>query len=410
MISVADKVDAIQAKGNGWERRGRTVVGLDGSNLRTGGSLTHLREILAHAPGLRGKMGRLIVWTNAETARELGDHDQPVEIRIVPALSRGLLVRKVWQDFTLSRQARVECDILFNPGCGFNGSFRPYITMSRNLLPYQPREYGRYGAHPLFFKYRTLRFLQNRCFRHAAGVIFLTQYARTEVQRFCGDIPGRKALIPHGVNPMFYRDPAAVTAPTGETAETRILYVSTVDAYKHQWNVVEAVGSLRRRGWPVRLDLYGRAEIHSLRRLRRAIEKEDAAGIFIRYHGAAGYSELKDIYRSSDVFVFASTCENMPNILVEAMASRLPIASARAGPMPEILQDGGIYFDAESSASIAASIELYLGSAELRRSMATRAHELSRVYSWKRCAEQTFEFITGGRGLPDQFSMNRRSG
>ena len=35
----------------------------------------------------------------------------------------------------------------------------------------------------------------------------------------------------------------------------------------------------------------------------------------------------------------------MPNTLVEAMASGLPIACSDRGPMPEVLGDGGVLFD-----------------------------------------------------------------
>jgi glycosyltransferase involved in cell wall biosynthesis len=91
--------------------------------------------------------------------------------------------------------------------------------------------------------------------------------------------------------------------------------------------------------------------------------------------------------------VFASSCENMPNTLVEGMASGLPIACSNRGPMPEILQDGGVYFNPESANSIAAAIEELLVNDDRRTSIARRARELAAQYSWQRCAEETWEFL-----------------
>jgi glycosyltransferase involved in cell wall biosynthesis len=96
---------------------------------------------------------------------------------------------------------------------------------------------------------------------------------------------------------------------------------------------------------------------------------------------------------TAHVFVFASSCENMPNTLMEAMAVGLPIACSNRGPMPEVLEDGGIYFDPENPHSIAEAIERIVTNADLRIQIAVRANQLSRQYSWARCTKETFAFL-----------------
>ena len=44
-------------------------------------------------------------------------------------------------------------------------------------------------------------------------------------------------------------------------------------------------------------------------------------------------------FTSCFTFIFASTCENMPNILIEGMSSGLPILCSNYLPMPEFLKD-----------------------------------------------------------------------
>src|SRR5204863_6991078 len=124
-----------------------------------------------------------------------------------------------------------------------------------------------------------------------------------------------------------------------------LLYVSTVDVYKHQWHVADAVASLRREGLPVALQLLGAPLPLGLRRLCRVLARIDPHKTFIHYDGMIAHEALESCYHAADAFIFASSCENMPNILLEAMASGLPIACSKRGPMPEILGNAGVYFD-----------------------------------------------------------------
>ena len=64
------------------------------------------------------------------------------------------------------------------------------------------------------------------------------------------------------------------------------------------------------------------------------------------------YHELHSEYKDADLGVFASSCENLPIILIEKMASGLPIACSNKGPMPEVLGSAGVYFDPENSYEI----------------------------------------------------------
>src|SRR6185295_7433551 len=125
-----------------------------------------------------------------------------------PMLDRSLPARLYWQRVKLPQLAREHCDCLFVPGGSFNGAFRPFITMSRNMLPFESAEWRRYGFSWMAAKMFLLRFSQSRSLRNADGVIFLTEYARSVVARTAGlDAAGRNGaqlVVPHGVNSRFF--------------------------------------------------------------------------------------------------------------------------------------------------------------------------------------------------------------
>jgi len=267
--------------------------------------------------------------------------------------------------------------------------------MSRNMLPFDWVEMRRYGLSKTFLRLMLLRGVQSQSFRRADGIIFLTKYACDAVMSVVKQLDGYREIIPHGVDTRFMQIPREqlVIGRYSETCPFRILYVSIVDVYKHQWHVVDAVSRLKKAGLPVQLELIGSGYVPALKRLNQIQKRVDANGEFIDYRGAMTYKELPFCYHKADLFVFASTCENMPNILLEAMTAGLPIACSHKEPMPEILGEAGIYFDPEKPDEIAAALRSLIDSPTLRREKAKAAYERSQAFSWQRCAEETFNFL-----------------
>jgi glycosyltransferase involved in cell wall biosynthesis len=313
-----------------------------------------------------------------------------------PLLDRSLPVRAFWQRFKLSQLARSSrCDLVLVPGGSYAGDFHPVVAMSRNMLPFEWSELRRYGWSLMSLRLLVLRWVQSRTFRRADGVIFLTRYARNAVMQVIGTTSGTTAIIPHGVDGGLLRASREQKGIERYSADNpfKIIYVSIVDQYKHQCEVAEAIALLRDSGLPVTLDLVGPAYPPSLEQLRQTLARVDPHEEFVFYRGALPYSDLADIYAQSDLCVFASTCENMPNILLEGMAAGLPIACSSRGPMPEILGDAGVYFDPENPLDVARALTELVSNRALRARSATGSSARVRDFSWDRCARETFEFL-----------------
>ncbi|MEI7635937.1 MAG: glycosyltransferase family 1 protein [Syntrophus sp. (in: bacteria)] len=375
----------------------RLILGIDASNLRLGGGVTHLVELLRAADPQAHGFSQVVVWSGKATLDCIEDRSWLVKVHQTQ-LDKRLLHRVYWQRVKLSDLARAaDCSVLFVPGGSYAGNFNPVITMSRNLLPFEWVELRRYGLSLMMLKLMALRRTQSQTFRLADGLIFLTQYAQDTVMRVIGTAKGKTTIIPHGIYAHFNTLPKNQWPVNKYSAERpyQILYVSIVDTYKHQWQVAEAVAQLRNEGFPVALELVGPAYSPALQRLKRTLERVDPLGDFIRYAGAVSYADLPARYARADLFLFASSCENMPNILLEGMASGLPIACSNCGPMPEILGDAGIYFDPERPEDVARAIRELIESPFLRARKAAAAFERAKAYSWIRCADDTFGFLAG---------------
>jgi len=370
-------------------------LGIDASNIRAGGGVTHLVELLGAAKPQEHGFDDVIVWGGSATLNCL--EDRPWLRKVYePALDQSLPIRLYWQWFALDRSVRREgCNVMFTLGGSYNGSFRPFVSMSQNLLPFEWTEARRYGVSWQLLRNMLLRISQSWSFRAANGVIFLTEYARDVVMKTVKAIDGKTTIIPHGINERFLLAPRPQKALSDASNEQpfRILYASTVAVYKHQWHVVEAVAQLNKEGMPVQLDLIGPAYPPALKRLNKALRRFDPQGSCISYRGPVPYGELFNLYHHADIFVFASSCETFGLILTEAMAAGLPIACSNRSSLHETLGDAGLYFDPEKPMEIAAAIRKLIEDHILRAEKAEAALDRAKEFTWERCARETFDFI-----------------
>jgi len=373
------------------------TIGIDASNLRLGGGITHLQGLIGQAGVEENGIGRLIVWSGRATLNELTSAPR-VTLAHDPRLDGSVLGRSLWQRFGLPRALRQHgVDILFQPGGIITPVPVPVVTMSRNLLVFDAQERRRYGWSYTRIRLGLLNRLQRRAFTRADGVIFLSEYARQKVLAGLDRPPRWSILLPHGVNTDFFREPRPARCAGEFSAERpfRWLYVSALAPYKHQWLVAAAAARLRREGLPLAVDFCGPTTwSRSQREFQKTLAELDPRGQYVSYHGHVPYGRLTQYYHSADAFVFASTCENLPNILLEAMASGLPIACSNRSPMPEVLKDAGVYFDPEKPEEIAGAMRQMMVDPDLQTRLATKAHEYAKEYSWEKCARATFAFLT----------------
>lgn len=376
------------------------TVGVDASRNRSGGAKAHLIGLLSNGDPRDYGIQKVHLWAYKALLDLVPD--QPWLIKHnSQSLERSIVEQIIWQAFRLRTEAkRLGCDIFLNTDAGTLGFFSPSVTMSRDMLSYESGEIERYGWGKARARLFLLRYLQSWALRRADAAIFLTNYAATVIQSHCGNLK-RFALIPHGVGEDFRGVRHSLEWPADSERPIRILYISNTAWYKHQWHVVRAVELLREAGYDIVLDLVGGGSGPAQAKLMRQIALSDPCAEYVTQHQFVPHNQLQRFLASSDIFVFASSCENMPNTLVEAMATGIPIACSNRGPMPEVLQDGGEYFDPEDSDSIFTALCRLIENSPLREGLARRAKELASEYSWGRCSEETWSFLVKTHSLID---------
>ncbi len=366
-------------------------VGINAARARSGGAQAHLIGIFEFLDPSKHGFDKITLWSYDALLKSIQSRNWLAK-KETSYSDRSIFAQLAWERFSLAKQAKeLGVDVMLNVDAGTVCTFSPAVTMSRDMLAFEAGEASRFGIGRERWRQAALKYLQCRSLTKSDGSIFLTEYAKKVIQAQCGAAKCA-TVIPHGVAENFRMKPRRRSWRTN-AASVQVTYVSPVWLFKHQWNVVEAIGALRSMGISVTLRLVGGGEPKALERLNKQISISDPKREFVDYIGPCGHKDLPKHLQETDVFIFASTCENMPNSLLEAMAAGLPIACSNRGPMPEILGAGGEYFDPEIPESIQEAVMRIIMDPTYGRRLSQIAYNLSEKYSWSRCADETMSFL-----------------
>jgi glycosyltransferase involved in cell wall biosynthesis len=367
------------------------VVGVDASRNRSGGAVAHIRGLISGSDPYEVGIHKVHLWSYDSLLEEIPDRPW-LEKHVVPETKAGLTKQLWWQYIKLPRLLdELRCNVVFNTDAGSVCPTSRSVTLSQDMLSFEPGEMQRYGVSKARIRLEVLKSIQARSLRRARLAIYLTEYARETIENQIGKTT-RSVIIPHGIENKF-RAVARSRKEWPIQRSVQCLYVSNTAPYKHQWHVVEAISVLRDQGYPITLTLVGGGSGPAQERLNQAIAHHDPERSFVTQKKFVPNDEIPGYLAESDLFIFASSCENLPITLLEAMASGSPICSSNRGPMQEVLGDGGCYFEPENPASIVQSVQSMIDDAELRQSSTDRSVIRSKSFTWERCSSETWKAL-----------------
>ncbi|MCL2881050.1 MAG: glycosyltransferase, partial [Treponema sp.] len=103
---------------------------------------------------------------------------------------------------------------------------------------------------------------------------------------------------------------------------------------------------------------------------------------------------LPELYSGADFVVYPSMYEGFGMGVLEAMASGVPVACARAASLPETADHAALYFDPSDSEDMADRM-VTLATDQVQYQECRRLGlERVQAFTWDRCAERTLQIIT----------------
>lgn len=219
--------------------------------------------------------------------------------------------------------------------------------------------------------------------RHAAFVVANSTGLQELAQKA---YPGHEILlIPNGVDTRFFTPGLQKTPPC---PGTRLAFVGRLSPEKDLPTLFDALGALPPETagqWT--LDVIGdgperrRWEQHAAR-----LGLDDR----IHFRGWMSREQVRDVYRGVDFFVLPSRDEGMPNVVLEAMASGLPIIASRIRGNVDLVEEdqNGLLFEPGNATELRRALERMIGSPQSRERWGAESRWRAEQRSWDDVAQR----------------------
>lgn len=373
----------------GLEER-KVKIGIDASNIRSGGGLLHLKKILEEVESVEGYgIQDVRLWVSPSVVTSLPSKSwlKIISIKYFDSLPSRMLYR-----FIFLRKKMAECDVVFFPG----GLILPFkgrrISMCQNLQPFISEDRKRASGWQRI-RVEILRILLGRSFRKADRTIFVSSYSREIVEKSIGStLPSE--IISHGCSEEFFG--------VGRRREIEsldvlnVIYVSTINTYKNHDVAVNAVRRIRDEGIPATITLVGGGYEPCLSESLSLFKKLDPSGEWIFYRGKLSYDGVIEELKNANCGVFLSTCETFGLSLVESMAAGLPMICSNVRPMSDLVGNAAFKivdpFDVEAVAD--ALRQLHAGKNKFSAYRDLSVKQASK-FTWSAASDMTFKLISG---------------
>jgi len=148
----------------------------------------------------------------------------------------------------------------------------------------------------------------------------------------------RLHLIPSGIDVSDY------SPIKRRKAKIEVLFVGRISRNRNLEPIIKAAAILKKTGrytfsivgGEVKSSDTSRAGyLDELKQMVRRMGVDD----IVKFHGEKRGAELRNSYRTADIFVYTSKAENFGQTILEAGAAGLPIICTRVGIAPEIITD-----------------------------------------------------------------------
>ncbi len=109
----------------------------------------------------------------------------------------------------------------------------------------------------------------------------------------------------------------------------------------------------------------------------------------VKFHGWVSEEELKDLYEKSKIFVFPSTMENFPTVLLEAMSAGMAIITSNVSGCPELIGDSGFKLKPDEISELRKNLRKLIFSDELIKKMSKNSrNRVKDKYQWNVVVEK----------------------
>jgi glycosyltransferase involved in cell wall biosynthesis len=243
-----------------------------------------------------------------------------------------------------------------------------------------------------------IRMLLPSALRRLDRIIAVSGWVKQELMDIAGIKENQIEVVPNGIDttafyPRSRGEESVLLIQPFSFRRPYVLYVSRIEhPIKNHVKLIEAFGVFKERTkYPHRLVLAGSDSRGAERVKEAATASPWRNDIFFTGHFPT--SSLPELYSGADIVVIPSVYEGFGMGVLEAMASGVPVACARAASLSETAEQAALYFDPQNAEDMAERMVTLTANRDIHRECRRLGLKQARNFSWDACAKRTLEII-----------------
>ncbi|MDD5043406.1 MAG: glycosyltransferase family 1 protein [Patescibacteria group bacterium] len=303
-------------------------------------------------------------------------------------------LRRFWTQWRLSwEMIKDKPDILFVPAHTI-----PLIHPKRTVTTLHDIGFERF---PEIYNFQELayhRFSARFAIKHAKRVITVSNFSKQEMIDIYGADPEKISVVYNGYNSDLYKklpkEEASSILEKYNISQPYFLFLGRLEEKKNVAGLIRAFNLLMRdeRFGDYKLVLVGRSGYFGYQKIKDEIFHSPVKDKILEL-GWVEEQDLPAFYNGATAFIFPSFYEGFGIPITEAMACGTPVVCSNRAALPEIAGGAGILIEPENFEEFGRKMGEVVNDENLRRTLIEKGLERAKLFSWKKCAEETMKIL-----------------
>lgn len=222
-----------------------------------------------------------------------------------------------------------------------------------------------------------------------SDVIFVpSNYSKNMIKKEYKLEPSKIFAIPNGVE----RDILRKHDENFERNNVKLIFIGKLVAQKGVDILIKSIKEVVKKGYNVTLMIVGNGDLEEEYKkmvLKFGLESN------VKFLGFVSGDGKFELLKTSDIFVFPSNHESFGNVLIEAMASSLPVITTNVTAIPEVVDtDTGILILPNNAKALAEAIIYLIKNPDEMRRMGLAGYEkVKKYFIWDTIIDKKIDIL-----------------
>ncbi|MBI4945494.1 MAG: glycosyltransferase family 4 protein [Bacteroidetes bacterium] len=209
-------------------------------------------------------------------------------------------------------------------------------------------------------------------------IVAVSQQTKNDIVKFYSVDPEKIKVIYQSCDEVFCRqitvDKIKNVKSKYKLPQTYLLYVGTIEKRKNLLTILKALTIVK----DISLVVVGKKKSY-FKKVQDFISSNDL-GKRINFLEDVSNEDLPAIYNSAEIFIYPSLFEGFGIPIIEALTCKTPVITTQDGCFAEAGGPDSIYIDPMNHEQLAEEIKKILSSPELRKNIAEKGYEHSKLF------------------------------